>query len=147
MFWPRRYEIHSAVFLYKAHAVGAVRPERHAQLKALMRKFISVFMAAAVDENHIASRYAELLERLWFRRSKSPATGNHGDTECPERETRDAGITNPLGMIGPDVGVGQLLWCDDIGLQPFDYTDNIDALFAMPLVLPSDQTGAFESTL
>lgn len=143
MLTVRRYEIHSAVFLYKAHAVGAICQERHTQLKTLMRKFISVFMAAAVDENHIASRYAELLESLWFRRNKPAAVGNRGGTEHPEMENGDVSITNSLGMMGPDVN---LLWYDDIALQPFDYTDNIDALFAMPPVFPSDQTGALGST-
>ena len=109
-----------------------------------MRRFISVFMIAAVDENHIASRYAKLLERLWVWRDK-PAEGedHDNDVQHPDIRTGDATIPDSLAAAESGMNAGQLFWGNGIGLQPFLYGDSIDTLFPMPSVFPMDQPGPF----
>lgn len=132
-----RYEIHSSVFLFKAHAAGAISSGKHFETSALMQRFISVLRTAAVDDNHIASRYAELLNRLWFHRPDVTMSRNL-NPDSTNTEPSHTGLVDPLSMLSSDATCGQMLF-DDIGLQPFDCTDTMDTLFAMPpAVFPWD---------
>ncbi|KAL3459588.1 hypothetical protein BJX64DRAFT_279100 [Aspergillus heterothallicus] len=72
------YEIYSAVFLFKAHAFGAVSNEAHQKCTALVQTFISRLETAATGEQHIASRYSKLLSSQWFKQpSSSEQSGHH----------------------------------------------------------------------
>ncbi|KAJ5713940.1 uncharacterized protein N7483_011121 [Penicillium malachiteum] len=90
-FMPDRfylYEIHSSVFLFKSHLSGAVSPARYQETKKLMRRFINVLAQVSANENHahIASRYAKLLQRLWFHREEqSPDNARTGTQVSVER--------------------------------------------------------------
>ncbi|KAF4993445.1 hypothetical protein FDECE_13395 [Fusarium decemcellulare] len=129
------YEIHSSVFLYKAHACGAISSGKHVHTASLMERFISVLKVAAVDENHIAARYARLLDRLWFRRALNTMANNNADTTDPG--LRNSGVIDTLSALA-DVNGVQIPLFDDLGLQPFDCTDTMDGLFAMPSVISWD---------
>jgi hypothetical protein len=65
--FEKRYEIYSAVFLFKAHAFGAISNESHRHSTALVRTFIFRLKAAATGEQHIAYRYSKLLSSQWFK--------------------------------------------------------------------------------
>ncbi|KAH6981369.1 hypothetical protein BKA56DRAFT_587154 [Ilyonectria sp. MPI-CAGE-AT-0026] len=134
------YEIHSSVFLYKAHASGAISSGQYAQTASLMQRFTSALKLAAVDENHVASRYAKLLDRLWFRRPETTLAAA-GRPENMNLEITNPGMSDSLPMLGLDINRTQLTVFDDIGLQPFDCTDTMDGLFAIPPVFPWDQCG------
>ncbi|KAL2670768.1 hypothetical protein Neosp_014570 [[Neocosmospora] mangrovei] len=130
------YEIHSSVFLYKAHACGAISSGKHVHTASLMERFISVLKTAAVDENHIAARYARLLDRLWFRRAHRLT--NVDDSQSSNPELRNPGaVVDTLSTLA-DLNGGQMPLFDDLGLQPFDCTDTMDGLFAMPSVVSWD---------
>lgn len=127
-----RYEIHSAVFLYKAHAAGAISSGRYAETASLMRRFISLLTAAATDSNHIASRYAKLLSGLFFRRPTGQASGRPlGSTEVELQSQADESL-DTLSAFTPNVGMVQMPLFDGLGLQQFDCTDTIDGLFSLP---------------
>jgi hypothetical protein len=131
-----RYEIHSSVFLYKAHACGAISSGKHVHTASLMERFISVLKTAAVDESHIAARYARLLDRLWFRRAHRLASVD--DSQSSNPELRNPGVVVDTLSTLADLNGGQMPFFDDLGLQPFDCTDTMDGLFAMPSVVSWD---------
>ncbi|KAH7246865.1 hypothetical protein NW759_009297 [Fusarium solani] len=130
------YEIHSSVFLYKAHACGAISSGKHVHTASLMERFISVLKTAAVDESHIAARYARLLDRLWFRRAHRLASVD--DSQSSNPELRNPGVVVDTLSTLADLNGGQMPFFDDLGLQPFDCTDTMDGLFAMPSVVSWD---------
>ncbi|CAM1510831.1 Fc.00g083440.m01.CDS01 [Cosmosporella sp. VM-42] len=132
------YEIHSSVFLYKTHASVAISAGKHVQTASLMQRFISVLKTAAVDENHIASRYAKLLDRLWFHRTDVALVGNT-DAEISNLEYRNLGMMDTICTLGSEITGAQMSLFDDIGLQSFDCTDTMDGLFTIPPVFPWDQ--------
>lgn len=135
-----RYEIHSSVFLYKATVSGAISQGKHARTKTLIRRFISVLSQAAGDENHIASRYANLLHRLWFQSpslSQDETTGGttgSGGGPLHDASTGFQSISSNGDTAGPQVAA-----FDDMGIQMFDYTDPMEGLFAMPSAFSWDQ--------
>ncbi|KAF4963493.1 hypothetical protein FSARC_8502 [Fusarium sarcochroum] len=139
------YEIHSSVFLYKAHACGAISSGKHVHVASLMGRFISVLKAAAVDENHIAASYARLLDRLWFRRAPSSSMNNE-NMDNINHEMGDPVMGDTLSTLGTDVTMAQIPFFDDLGLQAFDCTDTMDGLFSMPSVASWDPT-AFLNTI
>ncbi|VUC29278.1 unnamed protein product [Clonostachys rosea] len=134
------YEIHSSVFLYKAHAVGAIPTEKFSEMTELMCRFITTLKNAAMDDGHIASKFARLLERLWFRRANTSAPGSHSQSAVVNDRLNGTDIS---GLMGSDLAGGQILQYDELVLPEFDCTDPIDALFAMPPVFPMDQAGFF----
>ncbi|KAM0342941.1 hypothetical protein ACHAPU_009059 [Fusarium lateritium] len=139
------YEIHSSVFLYKAHACGAISSGKHAHVTSLMGSFISVLKAAAVDENHIAASYARLLDRLWFKRAHGSSMNNDNMDNSTGLDLENSGMADTFLTIGTDDSLVQVPFFDDFGFQP-DCTDVMDGLFAMPLVTSWDPT-AFPSTI
>ncbi|KAJ5995341.1 hypothetical protein N7481_002318 [Penicillium waksmanii] len=150
------YEIHSSVFLFKAHASGAIPQARYAETKSLITRFITHLQSVTPDETHISTRHARLLQRLWFQ---SVPENNAQDDEpgsltqnsiaggaVDGGEAGGGGILpfpnlNP-GSQGPDfsTGVGgiNLNMLDEIGLETFDYVDAVDGFLAMPPVFPYD---------
>ena len=135
----RSYEIHSSVFLFKAHASGAISSGRYAQTISLVRSFITFLSAAAVDENHTASKYAKLLERLWFHRPDTALLGVE-NMENVNLDQRNPGHIDPSSMLGLDLDGSQIPFFEDIGLPSFDCADTMDGLFAMPPVFGWDQS-------
>ncbi|WZH48388.1 Fungal_trans domain-containing protein [Fusarium acuminatum] len=133
------YEIHSSVFLYKAHACGAISSGNHTHITSLMERFISVLKAAAVDDKHIAAAYAKLLDRLWFRRthglSMSDITNDNTELDLGDQE-----VTNSPPTLATDTNMSQISFFDDFGFQPLEYTDVMDGLFSMPFVASWDPT-------
>lgn len=111
-----------------------------------MQRFTSALKLAAVDENHIASRYAKLLDRLWFRRPETTLAAA-GRPENMNLEITNPGMSDSLSMLGLDINRTQLTVFDDIGLQPFDCTDTMDGLFAIPPVFPWDQCGFLNTAI
>ncbi|CAG9992937.1 unnamed protein product [Clonostachys byssicola] len=69
------YTIHSAVFLYRAHSLGALSEEAHQRSTKLVREFLTKLEAAASSEQHIASRYRKLVSSLWFQEETEPLEG------------------------------------------------------------------------
>ncbi|CVL08418.1 uncharacterized protein FMAN_05165 [Fusarium mangiferae] len=134
------YEIHSSVFLYKAHACGAISSGKHAHVTNLMERFISVLKAAAVDDNHMAAAYAKLLERLWFRRVNGLLMSNESMNNNPELGLGDQEVTDPLPTLATNSTMSQMSFLDDFGLQPLECTDMMDGLFSMPFIASWDPT-------
>ncbi|KAJ5691148.1 hypothetical protein N7488_011883 [Penicillium malachiteum] len=156
------YEIHSSVFLFKSHLSGAISPARYQETKKLMHRFISVLTQVSVDENHahIASRYAKLLQRLWFHReeqaSNNAGTGvekgicdQNGQRSAEMNASTSAGVDSdistdlaggPRSFMDADVyGIGtQGLAFDYAGLEGLDGVEGLDGLLAMPPVFPYD---------
>ncbi|KAF6833231.1 hypothetical protein CMUS01_06637 [Colletotrichum musicola] len=129
------YEIHSAVFLFKAHASGAISSEKHAQTAALMRRFINVLDTAATGADHIAAKYAKLLNGLWFHttRQRNPnniARSNEGIQEAHPPQAFPDG--------SEDADPSRLPSFDEIGLQPLDWMESVEGLFSMPAAFPWD---------
>ncbi|KAF5661354.1 hypothetical protein FCIRC_11833 [Fusarium circinatum] len=139
------YAIHSAVFLYKAHACGAISSGKHAHIACLMGRFISVLKAAAVDKNHIAASYARLLERLWFRKPYTLSVNDDNPNNVND-ELGNSVIADTLSTLETDASMAQAPSFDDLGLQSFDYTDTMDGLFSMPSVPSWDQIPFFNIT-
>lgn len=48
-----RYEIHSSVFLFKAHVSGAIPPDRYNQTTTLITRFSTHLKSVTPDETHI----------------------------------------------------------------------------------------------
>lgn len=128
------------MFLYKAHAVGAIPTEKFSEMTELMCRFVTTLKSAATDEEHIASKFAKLLERLWFRRANTSAPGSHLQSGIVNDRLIGTEIS---GLIGSDLAGGQIPQYDELILPEFDCADPIDALFAMPPVFPMDQAGFF----
>ncbi|KAF5572837.1 hypothetical protein FPCIR_14170 [Fusarium pseudocircinatum] len=139
------YEVHSAVFLYKAHACGAISSGKHAHVACLMGRFISALKAAAIDENHIAASYARLLERLWFRKAYTLSV-NDEHSDNVNDELGNSVIADTLSTLETDASMAQVPSFDDLGLQSFDYTDTLDGLFSMSSVPSWDQIPFFNIT-
>lgn len=101
-----------------------------------MQQFISVLTTAGSDNDHIASRYAKLLHRLWF----------HSQQE--EASSSAAGIANDL-LGGQSINTGiagtHMPAFDELAMQMFDYTDPMEGLFAMPSIFWWDQPGYTET--
>ncbi|KAF9874289.1 C6 transcription factor [Colletotrichum karsti] len=137
------YEIHSAVFLYKAHASGAISSATHAQTAALMRRFIDVLETAATDADHIAAKYAKLLNRLWFQRTENTTNSRRQrnlDDSAEPSAAQEANTLQPFLGEDDDADSNHLPSFDDIGLQPLDWIESIEGLFSMPAAFPWDQT-------
>ncbi|CAH0058149.1 unnamed protein product [Clonostachys solani] len=134
------YEIHSSVFLYKAHAVGAIPTEKFSEMTELMCRFVTTLKSAGMDEEHIASKFAKLLERLWFRRANTSTPGSHLQSGVVNERLNGTDIS---ALMGSDLAGGQILQYDELILPEFDCADPIDTLFAMPPVFPMDQAGFF----
>ncbi|KAJ5370536.1 uncharacterized protein N7496_006628 [Penicillium cataractarum] len=143
------YEIHSSVFLYKAHSTGAIAPSRYTQTTTLIQRFITLLQTIAIDDQHIASRYARLLHQLWFQRPRADTATEHAAADKPGLgvEARDAlGVGG--GGVGLDVGSGfgggSLSLFEDagIGLESFE-GEGMEGFFVMPPVFPYDLSGVF----
>ncbi|KAF4485172.1 hypothetical protein CGGC5_v008571 [Colletotrichum fructicola Nara gc5] len=144
-FMPARfylYEIHSSVFLYKAHASGAVSSGKHAQTANLMRRFIGVLEIAATDADHIAAKYAKLLNGLWFHRSDSSADATRKRNSGSNAHSDELQEVNAVPTYSNEVGdadSNHLPSFDEIGLQPLDWIESVEGLFSMPAAFPWDQ--------
>lgn len=131
------YEIHSSVFLYKAHASGAIPESRYGHTISLIQRFITLLQTIAINENHVASRYARLLHHLWFQLPPSPPEEARPD-KCGMRPEPD----NPFGTVDApivDASYGASL-LEDIGLGPdaLEGAEWMDGFFAMPPAFPYD---------
>ncbi|KAF4925827.1 hypothetical protein CGCVW01_v003367 [Colletotrichum viniferum] len=137
------YEIHSSVFLYKAHAFGAVSSGKHAQTANLMRRFIGVLEIAATDADHIAAKYAKLLNGLWFHRSDSSADTtrkrNSRSNAHPD-ELQEVNVVQTYSNEVDDADSNHLPSFNEIGLQPLDWIESVEGLFSMPAAFPWDQS-------
>ncbi|RYP56431.1 hypothetical protein DL769_009916 [Monosporascus sp. CRB-8-3] len=120
------YEIHSAVFLYKAYSVGAISDTQRAETTGLMRRFINVLGVAATDDNHIASKYARLLQGLWSDKEAAPAVPSETNNGAALDGT-DLGRLEPFSTI-PDYG----LLTDANEMQSFNCMNIAEGLFSMP---------------
>lgn len=131
------YEIHSAVFLYKAHASGAIPQSRYEHTISLIQSFITVLQTAAINENHIASRYARLLHDLWFHHPHSPP-----EDQIPDSSGIRSNADTPFGAIdGPivDASHGASLLEDiGVGSDALEGAEWMDGLFSMPPAFPYD---------
>ncbi|KAK1464815.1 hypothetical protein CMEL01_12170 [Colletotrichum melonis] len=138
------YEIHSAVFLYKAHAAGAISSGKHAQTASLMRRFVGVLETAATDTDHIASKYAKLLNGLWFHKggARGDATRSRASEERVQSDEVDD--VNAFNRVDDDDenddDTSHLPSFDEIGLQPLDWIESVEGLFSMPAAFPWDQS-------
>lgn len=144
------YEMHSAVFLYKAHTSGALSSGTHAESTALMRRFIAVLRTAAgTDTDHVASKYAGLLWGLWFERSAAKATSTTAASGVSHDSNNIRVNSRPRNtLLAPEVPVRtgnaqsdhQLTpRLDDMGFSQLDYSDFFDSWFQMSTVFPWDQ--------
>lgn len=131
------YEIHSSVFLYKAHASGAISPSRYTHTTTLIQRFITLLQTIAIDEQHIASRYARLLHQLWFQRPHSATGPSASEKSGVGLEARDA--LGTVGGFGADGSYGASV-VDEVGLglEAFEGMEGMDGFFAMPPVFPYD---------
>ncbi|KAI8151552.1 Cholesterol 7-alpha-monooxygenase [Colletotrichum sp. SAR 10_70] len=121
------YEIHSSVFLYKAHASGAVSSGKHAQTANLMRRFIGVLEIAATDADHIAAKYAKLLNGLWFHRSDSSADATrkrNSGSNVHSDEFQEVNAVQTYSNEVDDADSNHLPSFDEIGLQPLDWIES-----------------------
>ncbi|KAI0975485.1 hypothetical protein F4678DRAFT_470060 [Xylaria arbuscula] len=129
------YTIHSAVFLFKAHALGAISPMTASQIVILVRRFISTPTTAANDSSHIAARYARLLQRLQFQKVDTGhnPTNNSNTALTPDYTKISVGMSpNSLPPLGIGGNNCQLPLFDSTSLLHFDYADKIDDLFTIP---------------
>ena len=106
----------------------------------MIQQFIRLLTKIAVDESHIASRYAKLLQRLWFHRGGST--------------TENCNVDGVNADFAADPALGPPLFCaeasqgpvfDDVGLELFDGVDTIDGFFAVPPVFPYDLSVFFNN--
>ncbi|KAJ6036390.1 hypothetical protein N7540_000669 [Penicillium herquei] len=158
------YEIHASVFLFKSHLSGAISPARYREAKKLMHRFITVLTQVSANENHahIASRYAKLLQRLWFRReeqnSNDACAGPQVSVERGDQYGQRATEMNASTRVGVDsdfstdlaggpqsfmdvdvYGIGSHGSAFDyVGLEGLDGVEGLDGLLAMPPVFPYD---------
>lgn len=132
-----RYEIHSSVFLYKAHASGAIPQSRYGYTISLIQRFITLLQTIAINETHVASRYARLLHHLWFQRPHSPP-----EDPVPDRSGIRPDEDAAFGAVGGSIGdgiYGESLFDDvALGLDALEGVDGMDGLFAMPSAFPYD---------
>lgn len=132
------------MFLYKAHAAGAISSGKHAQTASLVRRFIGVLEIAATDTDHIASKYAKLLNGLWFHKggARGDTTRSRGSEERVQSD--EVGNLNDFNQVdGNDENhddTGHLPSFDEIGLQPLDWIESVEGLFSMPAAFPWDQS-------
>ncbi|KAK6223987.1 hypothetical protein LQW54_000133 [Pestalotiopsis sp. IQ-011] len=140
-FMPTRfflYEIHSAVFIFKARVAGAISNDNHERLVEMMRRFVSSLDRATTGDSHIASRYSKLLQRLWFEK---PAPTTTREPHASQQDIPGAQITQiatPLRLATDPLAMN-----DHAGLQYFDFTDSADGLFSVPLISSMDQPSGF----
>lgn len=155
------YEIHSSVFLFKAHASGAIPPTRYAETTALITRFLAHLNTVTPDETHISTRYARLLQKLWFRQDQSAPEAHisdaqvdpslsqthsdgqfsyaNNDSSDPSLNVNASGGSGLVGGMNLNTASSML---DDISLGSFDYMDTnasaVDWFLAMPPVFPYD---------
>ncbi len=123
--------------MYKAHASGAIPESRYGHTISLIQRFITLLQTIAINENHVASRYARLLHHLWFQLPPSPPEEARPD-KCGMRPEPD----NPFGTVDApivDASYGASL-LEDIGLGPdaLEGAEWMDGFFAMPPAFPYD---------
>jgi hypothetical protein len=97
-----------------------------------MKCFISLLTTVSNDENHIASRYARLLHKLWFQRPDTPTV-----EACAPEDTAMAPQVSSL-PINTDVTPTPWDMFNEFGLEGFSSTNTMDGFFAMPPVFPYD---------
>lgn len=104
----------------------------------MIKRFIGLLTEIAVDENHVASRYAKLLQSLWFRRAGALGDTHTADGSIPH--TADEPAMGQLPLLGMETNNSHGATLDDIGLEPFENMDvcTLDGVFAMPPVFPYD---------
>lgn len=137
-----RYEIHSAVFLYKAHALGAISSGKYSETSSLITQFVETLKRAATNEGHIAYRYAMLIERLWFRRPAHAAVAENESSEFGH-DMGQFGMGDPLSMLPNGLGDMHTPSLEEMGFGNFEGMDTIEGLFSMSGVFPWDTSGAF----
>lgn len=125
------YEIHSSVFLYKAHASGAIPQSRYAHTISLIQRFIAILQTIAINEQHITSRYARLLHQLWFQRPHSGLEHAVLDKTGNRQDADEAFAADDGSLLDP--GYGTSLF-DDVGfgMDTLDGMEAVDGFFAMP---------------
>ncbi|KAE8149875.1 hypothetical protein BDV25DRAFT_140393 [Aspergillus avenaceus] len=132
-FLPMRfylYEIHAAVFLFKAFTVGALNSEEQQNCFSLVRQFISMLKVAATDPSHIASRYGKLLAGLWFQGQLTPEA-------APDIAQPDASIhKSSLNHVDIDE-VTDASVIESIGSQP-QLSDEFSTFPMMPFLEPTE---------
>lgn len=107
-----------------------------------MRRFIGVLEIAATDADHIAAKYAKLLNGLWFHRSDSSADAtrerNSRSNAHPD-ELQEVNVVQTYSNEVDDADSNHLPSFDEIGLQPLDWIESVEGLFSMPTAFPWDQ--------
>lgn len=86
-----RYTVYAAVFLFKAGTFGALLRNESSEITNLARQFIAVLEEAAINDCHIARRFASLLKCMWL-----------SDRHCPSLK-RPASSNTPNLMFGPSL--------------------------------------------
>lgn len=137
-------EMFAAVFLMKALSHGAVAEKEPAVLE-LQHQILTCFREAAVDDEHIASEIAKLLERVFPALPALPTLPNPTLPPMPSvADSAGTGLSteNP-GQTGTgfDTGVP-----DDNRLQPDDQTD-VFANWGFDPVLILNEMDAFIQNL
>lgn len=80
-----RYAVYAAVFLYKADVFGALVPAEHDSVSHLVQQFIQVLEKAASNDFHVASRFANLLKRMWRSDGKLASSMRTASSDAPSR--------------------------------------------------------------
>jgi hypothetical protein len=108
-----------------------------------MERFISVLATVSSDKNHIASRYARLLHRLWFQRPYSPTVGAYAPDDTGV-DPQAPGMIDPLPI---NTGVSPTQWgiFNEFGPEGVSFTDTMDGFFVMPPVFPYDVSMFFNA--
>ncbi|KAI1999753.1 hypothetical protein LOY97_006809 [Ophidiomyces ophidiicola] len=73
---PLRYYLYgtyAAVFLYKAHSFGVISRDEQSELREMIRETMARMCRASAGPDKTGTRYALLLERLWFKPSAPAA--------------------------------------------------------------------------
>lgn len=74
------YGIYSAVFLFKARSIGALKKDEEHEIRQIMSQTVAILRQASNSSQDPGSRYAHLLERLW-QRSKLPPPASGPDVK------------------------------------------------------------------
>ncbi|PKS05484.1 hypothetical protein jhhlp_008862 [Lomentospora prolificans] len=132
------YVIHAAVFLFKARAAGALRPEADKIVRRAVDVTISRFQKSAVHPHSPGYRYAKLLYLLWHKPPRKAGNKEAATDAAGQRDThqglnfpeQNRGVVTPVAFGSLD----QFSWRDLGSVGQFIASDGSipDNNFASP---------------
>ncbi|QVM08076.1 hypothetical protein D8B26_002774 [Coccidioides posadasii str. Silveira] len=102
---PLRYYLYgtyAAVFLYKAHSFGVISRGEQFEIREMIRETMNRLRRASAGPDKTGTRYALLLERLWFKQSLStPDLGPRRNTDMSIRASTNGSTETTATQVSP----------------------------------------------